>query len=152
MIQNSIFGGYVEVREPLYVHVIVWVNPFQIVLILGPFGLGMKVLTQYIDPNGIKNTNVINHPYPTSIRKKVKFALQILEWYHKKDDTKSLLVESSKIEILKKEAFLLVVYFLVTLVCPGSLYTQAFNLISIFHWPCNAQMARKMTPTLRWYE
>jgi hypothetical protein len=68
-IHTLIFGGYVEVRGSLDIHVIGWVNPFHTILILGSFRLGVKVLTWFLDPNGIKNTNVINHPYPTNKKK-----------------------------------------------------------------------------------
>ena len=53
--QILIFGGYVKVRESLFIRVIIWITR----LILGQFCLGMKVLARYIDPNDI---NIKNSP------------------------------------------------------------------------------------------
>ena len=48
--QIMIFGGYVKVREAVCTH-----SP----VILGQFYLGMKVLAWYIDPTGIKNSEIL---------------------------------------------------------------------------------------------
>ena len=38
-------------------------------LIMGCFYLGITVLVVYIDPNGIKNKNILEYPYLTNIQK-----------------------------------------------------------------------------------
>ena len=138
-IQTLIFGGYVKVRGSLYIHVIGWVNPFQTILILGSFRLSVKVLAWYIDPNGIKNIDVINHPYPTN-KEKNKSEIRII-------DTRMVSQKRwCQINIgwefkgwHLEERNLLIGGVLLGHAClSGFTLHSSFQIDSIFHWPCNA--------------
>jgi hypothetical protein len=43
--------------------------PFEAILILGSFWLGMKVLAMYIDPNCMENKFNLNSLYATGLKK-----------------------------------------------------------------------------------
>ena len=71
-------------RESLYNQVIFWT-------ILSTYHIDSNVILPryegcgwYIDPNGLKNKNILKYLYPTCIKKKaVKPSLHITKWYQK---------------------------------------------------------------------
>ena len=66
--QTLIYGGYVKVREPLYIRVIICVNSILNHIDSRTILPGMKVLAWYIDLNGIGNKNTVKYPYPTGVK------------------------------------------------------------------------------------